>query len=573
MSQEIAKPLPRPESAGSSVPPSPAGAAEADPLSGSRLFAIDSKAMARLAQGTSVSIASLLAIPDAIALLPNAKSVIGWSLEVLGVWIAAAVLWFVGFLGLMHAVRLLTRGVEVNDRGIKPWRFARLIEWSKVEAIDVEPQLLFTRLFSLSDTASRLTVFELKRSIAPGHKPYLVPHHIPSFLFDARDYYEMFDEIARRKFKFIPNAHSVLLATPEAYKPLRSLFKKMGIQRVLLPIVISLGLVMLLGRKAIVHYDYNSANKEMARGNYEAARQLNEAATRLEPTFAAGWNNLANAEFKLGRFQDAAKHWNKALFYKPDFVEAKISLSYLSMQQRDFKQAFSLIESALNLDAMNAYAMVNRSDCLMRTGHVHEAVMDARQVLSGDPAKAGSARFMAACLLAQGRIMQGNAREALNILDKEAPIDPQHLRIDQNLTFRLLVTAQADRALNRLDEASHVIAAALRRAPQSADLLLEKARIQIAQQDYKGALDTLGCLDKIAANNPWPALLRAELEEKRGDSKSATAALAQAVANPSQDSSTVAESAALASRLGNKDQALFLTGKMKEQDSRNDVPR
>ena len=333
-----------------------------DPVKGQNLrhYSLHSQAMAQLAIGTSVVIASLLVIPDGVALIPNASDFGAWVLSIIGIWISASVLWFVGFLAIMHAVRFFVGSVEVSDKHVKFWRFARPIMWADVAAIANEPQLFFTKVFSLKETARRLTIFELKKSWRKKLTFNLVPHHLPSFFFAPRDFDRMILDICQRKFGYVPNGLEVVVAQPSAFDQLRSIYKSLAWQRVLLSLVIALGLVMLLGRKAYVNFQYNSGNKAMSAQNLPRAKEMYSAALAMEPTFAAGWNNLGNTEFQMGDFVLAEKHWKRSLLYKPDFVEAKISLSYLYLQNREFSKAGEFIDSALKLAPMNPYALVNR---------------------------------------------------------------------------------------------------------------------------------------------------------------------------------------------------------------------
>ena len=214
----------------------------------SRLYRLHAKAMTQLAHGTCVVIASLLAIPDGIALIPRSTDLVSWILSVIGVWLSAAVLWFVGFLGILHCVSFLVKGVEVNEQGIRLWRFARPIPWQRLDAVAMEPQYFFSKLFSLKPVARKLTIFEQKNSWRKGAEPHLVPHHLPSFLFAPEEFENLLADITQRKFNFVPTASDVVVAEPQTFARLKSVYGLLGWQRVALTILISFGLVTLLGR-------------------------------------------------------------------------------------------------------------------------------------------------------------------------------------------------------------------------------------------------------------------------------------------------------------------------------------
>lgn len=473
-----------------------------------RIYPLQSRAMTQLAHGTCVAIASLLAIPDGIALIPQSTDLVSWILKVIGVWLSAAVLWFVGFLGILHCVALLIRGVEVNQEGVRLWRLARPIRWQHIDAIAMEPQYLFSKVFSLTPVAKKLTIFERKSSWRKGAGPHLVPHHIPSFLFAPSDFERLLADMSREKFGFEPSAPDVVVAPASSFTQLRSVYKMLGWQRVLLSILIAFGLTTVLGRKAVVNYQYNAGNKAMRLKDFAAARERYQTASTVDPTFAAAWNNLGNSEFLLGDYAGAEKHWQRALFYKPDFVEAKISLANIAIRKRDFDVARDYIDSALNLAPSNPAAIVTRADYAMHIGRVHDAVSDAREVVSDDPRRTGDMRFTAACLLAQGRLRQKHPDEAQKILAEYATVDDPSVRDGRNVTLQLLVTSELNRALNKPQEAKIAIESAIRRSPHIEELLIEKARVQLALRDDAGAAITLDAAQKLNPSDPWVYIMR-----------------------------------------------------------------
>lgn len=437
-----------------------------------RLYTPDSQALARLAIGTCVTIASLLAVPDAVALLPNAATPIGWLLQVIGIWLSAAILWFVAFLGILHVVSFIVRGVAVSDEGVRLWRFARVIPIKKVDALAIESQNFFSWAFSIKPVAKRLTLFECKKSWRNPGVLNLVPHYLPSFFFEPEVFSNLCADITATTFGIEPDAIDGVFAQTATFTRLKSQYATMWWQRVLVTCLIAVGLTVFLSRKAIVHYEYNDGNKAMHANNFARAKQLYSTAVMIDPAFAHGWNNLANAEFELGEFSPSKKHWEKALFFKPDFVEAKVSLAYLCLQQRDFNTAKDLIDGALMITPQNSYALVNKADFELRTGHTAEAALEAHRVLLGNGAHAP--KFTAACILAQTLLLNGKYEEAENVLAKLAPIIDPTVNTGENITFALIVKSQLKRLEGKVDDARQNIQWAEKRAPSNVDVLLEK---------------------------------------------------------------------------------------------------
>lgn len=493
--------------------------------------------MTQLAHGTCVVIASLLAIPDGVALIPQSTDLVSWVLKVIGVWLSAAVLWFVGFLGILHCVSFLVRGVEVNDQGIRLWRFARPIHWEQIDAVAMEPQYLFSKIFSLTPVAKKLTIFERKNSWRKNAEPHLVPHHVPSFLFSPADFERLLADITREKFDLEPSAPDVVVAEQSSFSRLRSVYRMLAWQRVFLTVLIAFGLVTVLGRKAVVNYQYNSGNKAMRMKDFASAKSRYEAASQVDPTFAAAWNNLGNSEYLLGDYQSAQKHWQRALFYKPDFVEAKVSLANVALRKREFNTAQDYIESALNLAPTNPAAIATRADYAMHIGRVHDAINDAREVLSDDPKRTGDMRFTAACILARGKVRQMRLNEAQKVLEDFAPVADPTVRDGRNITLRLLVTSELNRALNQPEQAKTAIDQAIRRTDSLEELYIEKARVQLALHDSAGAAAALDAAQKLNPQDPWIYIIRTQ-EFKTNQLKAALDC-------PNQDAESLAEIARL----------------------------
>ena len=66
--------------------------------------------------------------------------------------------------------------------------------------------------------------------------------------------------------------------------------------------------------KAQVEFAIKLAQKNL----WKDATQRFEAATKLDPSYAAAWNNLGIGYEQLGRFDDARKAYEKALELDPD---------------------------------------------------------------------------------------------------------------------------------------------------------------------------------------------------------------------------------------------------------------
>lgn len=521
-------------------------------VSGKVLYKPDPRALADLARSTSIVIATLLAVPDAFALIPGATSTISWALRLLGVWVAAAAIWFVGFLAILHLVRLAVKGVEISEEGVKLWRFARILPWSKVGAISIESQFFFSKLFRLRTVARRLTLYERKKA----RKGFgLAPHYLPSFFFDPAVFEELCLAMISLKYGFVPQSPDVFVANEGTLSGLKSTFGKMQWQRTAISILIAVGLVLWLARKAGVNYAYNEGNQSAQRVDYSEARERFEKAVKIEPTFAPAWNNLGIAEFRLGHFEAAKKDWEKAIWFKPDYVEPKISLAHLAMMAGNHKAAKDYLDSALNLCPLHPYALVNRADLEMETGRVHDALEDCRIILAQEKSKTGPTRLTAACLLARAKLRLGEPLEAARILKRDALVDPGIPKEVQNISLKETVCAEVALALGQNDLARKYLINARKSAGDSRDVLIDLATLAINTSELKTANEYIELLKKSYPNDAAAYLLRARVWAAEADNKSARDSVAHAVNMQKQNPIILCSAAKILLDLGDKTDA------------------
>ncbi len=287
----------------------------------------------------------------------------------------------------------------------------------------------------------------------------------------------------------------------EIMASVRKTYHLMNWQRVFVSILIAVGISMFLGRRTIVLYSYNDGLKCYRHRDFRGAVRDFKMAVAIEPSFAPAWHGLAGAEFNLGEFAQARDHWIRALFWKPDYVEAKVSLAYVSLQQRDFPRAEALVNSSLNLAPLNTTALLNRSDLNIRTGHLKEALQDARLVLTLNQGDWNAESYMATCLFAHAKLLQGRPIEASRIISR-LPIEPEKLTRGENLYYRLLVGAEIFLALSEEAKAAELAEMALKRA-QNVDSLLVMADVYIAEKRFEEARMILKRAIRLMPYNPW----------------------------------------------------------------------
>jgi tetratricopeptide (TPR) repeat protein len=503
------------------------------------LYPFDSQALTQLAVGSSVFIAFVLAITDVIPLIPNATSVIGLVLRVVGDWIIVAVIWFLAFLAITQSLRFISRGVWVSDKGIKLSRFDRVVPWTSMRAVAIEPNFFFTKLFGLKHTARRLTIlfhFEIKNKILSS---LLFPNYIPSFFFSKETFDQLVLDVFERSGALpakvlpenLPYEYAVVAAAGldgsfevDGWKPLRKTYSWLNKQKILVTGVILLSLVVFLGRRAMVYYCFNSAGKAAAEANFELARDYYQWSVKLEPMFAAGWNGLGQAEFRLAEqrqadFSIAVRNWRRAIFLKLDYVEPRLNIVRVCLYRRDYTEASRLLEHALKLAPYDGLALLEKAELDLARGQYSQAQKDARLLLSQGVHSNPNPEyvFKARCLLAQAKLAQGDALSAQKEIEQYSS-DPQSFTKGEDVTYLLMTRAQILLALGQLEAAENHIRLAVRRQPYNQEVLVQAALISLARQkltDCKFFLERARTVNSAqAANsntNPWLATIASRL--------------------------------------------------------------
>ncbi len=349
----------------------------------------NTRAMFNLALGSATTISTLMCIPDAVGIIPVVPDAGTWAVRMLGLWLSAFILWFLGFLTMLCFARFAGGGIVMNDKGVKFWRFGKQVEWANIKAVTTDKQPLFSFAFRLPSQARRLMIFEekkhgnwlqsvpqkLSRVQGKPEEPKLTPHPIPSFQFTDAEFTSLFVHVCEKSMKFVPNALDVYAFPPDegATKFLRATSERAALVRKILSVVIAIGLVLFLGRRASLNYFFNRGAFDFRHENYIGARDEFNTATKIDPTYAPGWDQLARAEFRTGDAQSAEKHWLRALQMKPDFVEAKIGMSNIYMRRGELEKARHLLDQCARLVPHNLAIYLNQAEVYTKLGEPAKA--------------------------------------------------------------------------------------------------------------------------------------------------------------------------------------------------------
>jgi Flp pilus assembly protein TadD len=162
-------------------------------------------------------------------------------------------------------------------------------------------------------------------------------------------------------------------------------------------------------------------------------------ALKVDPTFAFAWDRMARAEFRMNDLILAEQHWKHSLKMKPDLVSAKVGLSNICMQRKQYENARKLLQTALRLEEANIPAHLNMVELNVLTGNIKEAVSCSDLTLRLAP-RDTRVRLVAA----QTYMLSGDVERAANLIklvekDDESARDTEFFKLVSGQLASLLM--------------------------------------------------------------------------------------------------------------------------------------
>jgi tetratricopeptide (TPR) repeat protein len=213
-------------------------------------------------------------------------------------------------------------------------------------------------------------------------------------------------------------------------------------------------------------------------GEWEPAKARFRAALRISPNVPNAWNNLGCVLVSQKRYAEAIEAFDKALSYRPS-VDAYSNLGNAQFGLGKTNEAIASYRAAVKLDPGVAGAQYNLGYALLLTGQLPEAVERFRAALSLKPDYTDARINLANAL---GRA--GNSREAEAEFQRVLAAQP-------DLVTALCAYGAVLVREQRWDEALAQYSKAARAAPDNHQAALQVGIIQAAQGKWDSAIATL----------------------------------------------------------------------------------
>jgi Flp pilus assembly protein TadD len=512
-------------------------------------------AIFRLSLGTSAAIATALAIPDAFSLLPSAPSILVWAVRLAGLWMYAYLLWSVGFLALLHIVRLLGGGVKLDSEGLSLGKFSKKIKWEQIEFVAIEERKAFSRAFCIEAR-------ELKVHVRKPDKKVTVKS-IASFQFSPEQFFSLFHHICYMSAGVRVNSFGAMVFRDPASKELKKQAEQGRVKRVLLTIIIASSLLIFLGRKSAVNYYFNLGNKQSMMANEQKAAEYYRIATKIDWTFPPAWDRLARSEFRTGNIESARTHWQKALSVKPDYVESKLGLANIYMLEGNIEEADMLISKANRLAEYDEAGYLNRAIIESMKGNNSTAISLLLPFI-----KQSTGRDLATAYLARFYIKQGEYDLARGLL-----ATPSLANNKQLASFLCAIQAELALAEGRLDDAAKALSLVDMSKVKDPNVQVDFALLNIERKQLSPAQEFLDKASAVNKTSPWIALAKARLCAAKKDEAGMTKQLQYCINWKYIDPALLAACAKLMAETGDAYGAKTLALKALSMDGTNKLAR
>jgi len=152
-------------------------------------------------------------------------------------------------------------------------------------------------------------------------------------------------------------------------------------------------------------------------GEFEEAMRHYRRAIEIRPGYSKAYNNLGGVLAQQERFDEAKKCFEKAIESEPDFVECYINLAGVARAQGKVEEAVGYLERALRIEPGSAEAHNHLGSILADGGRFDEAAVEFRLALEVRPRSVRFLNNLGSALAAQGKYGEavGYFRRALEI--------------------------------------------------------------------------------------------------------------------------------------------------------------
>jgi tetratricopeptide (TPR) repeat protein len=255
-------------------------------------------------------------------------------------------------------------------------------------------------------------------------------------------------------------------------------------------------------------------------GRYPEAIEALQQAVNLQLNSFMAWYYLGLCLSAERRYGEAIEPLKTALDLQPDYIQAHVALGDAHLKLGEINEARAAYLRALEQQQNYAAAHDGMGRLLESTGKDDEAETAYRKALEINVAYADAYTHLGEMYLRRGRL-----DDATNLFLKAITVKP-----DFSQAYTRLGVALS--RLGRYDDAIAASRKSFQLAPRDPEPHIALARIAIELQTLARARASLDAARALDADNPYVAIVGADLERARADPGAAVALLEERLARP-----------------------------------------
>jgi len=152
-------------------------------------------------------------------------------------------------------------------------------------------------------------------------------------------------------------------------------------------------------------------------GSFERVVAMLNRVVKEDPNVIDAWFKLGNSYYKVGRYEEAIKHFQQALVLKPDYDLAVINMANAYRRLGRDDAALAGYEHYLTIDSQNAHVRYQVGEIYLDRGDASRAEINFRQALDIDNREASAMNALGVIAFQRGDLAaaERQARAALEI--------------------------------------------------------------------------------------------------------------------------------------------------------------
>lgn len=183
---------------------------------------------------------------------------------------------------------------------------------------------------------------------------------------------------------------------------------------------------------------FNRGLADADAGRYEQAVAEYSDALRIDPTYAAAFNNRGNSYLHLSQYQRALQDFDEAIRLNPTYVLAYDSRGYVYQRLGRPERAIQDYDEAIRLNPKYVRAYSGRGSAYQSLGRPERAIQDYEEAIRLNPK------------LASAYVNRGNAHKdlaqyerAIRDYEQAIRLDPKYANAHNNLAWLMATASDA----------------------------------------------------------------------------------------------------------------------------------